>query len=77
MGGEVLVSTLVGNLSLSVPSGSQGGQTFRLKGKGLPKLKNPKQFGDLYVRLQLQVPKTLSDEEKDMWAELLRLSKRS
>ena len=73
MGGEVVVPTLDGNLSLSVPAGSQGGQTIRLKGKGMPNLKNPRKFGDLYVRLQLQIPTQLSDKERSLWEELNRL----
>ena len=73
MGGEVVVPTLDGNLSLSVPAGSQGGQTIRLKGKGMPNLRNPSKFGDLYVRLQLQIPTQLSDKERSLWEELNRL----
>ncbi len=73
MGGEVVVPTLDGNLSLSVPAGSQGGQTIRLKGKGMPNLRNPRKFGDLYVRLQLQIPTQLSDKERSLWEELNRL----
>lgn len=73
MGGEVVVPTLDGNLSLSVPAGSQGGQTIRLKGKGMPNLRNPRKFGDLYVRLQLQIPTQLSDKERVLWEELNRL----
>ena len=73
MGGEVVVPTLEGKLSLSVPAGSQGGQTIPLKGKGMPNLKNPRKFGDLYVRLQLQIPTQLSDKERSLWEELNRL----
>jgi curved DNA-binding protein len=73
MGGEVVVPTLDGNLSLAVPAGSQGGQTIRLKGKGMPNLRNPRKFGDLYVRLQLQIPTQLSDKERSLWEELNRL----
>lgn len=73
MGGEVVIPTLDGNLSLSVPAGSQGGQTIRLKGKGMPNLRNPRKFGDLYVRLQLQIPTQLSDKERILWEELNRL----
>jgi len=73
MGGEVVVPTLDGNLSLAVPAGSQGGQTIRLKGKGMPNLRDPRKFGDLYVRLQLQIPTQLSDKERSLWEELNRL----
>ena len=75
LGGEVTVPTLTGNVSLSVPAGSQGGQTMRLRGKGIPNLKLPNQLGDLYVRLQVQVPAKLSPQEKRLWDQLAQLHK--
>ncbi len=70
LGGEISVPTLSGNVSLSIPAGSQGGQTMRLRGKGMPNLKQPGKRGDLYVRLQLQVPTQLSPQEKRLWEQL-------
>ena len=75
LGGEVTVPTLSGSVSLSVPPGSQGGQTMRLRGKGMPNLKQPSKRGDLFVRLQLQVPPKLSPQEEKLWEQLARLRK--
>ena len=43
LGGEVKVPTLSGNVVLSIPAGTQPGQTFRLAGRGMPHLKNPQE----------------------------------
>ena len=50
LGGKTEVETLSGKVVLSIPPGTQPGQTFRLAKKGLPLLKSPDQHGDLYVR---------------------------
>ena len=70
LGGEVTVSTLDKTVKLTVPPESDSGKTFRLKGLGMPKLNQPGKRGDLYVTLQIQVPKTLSAEQKKKFKEL-------
>ena len=60
------IPTLSGSIQMKIPAGSQAGQTFRIKGHGLPKLKSPKERGDLYVNLQVKIAKDLSEEEKDL-----------
>jgi curved DNA-binding protein len=72
LGGEVKVPTPAGDLALTLPAGSQPGQTFRLKGRGMPHLRNPSVQGDLYARLRVALPTHLSPEEQDL---VLRLSK--
>ena len=64
LGGSVTVSTLSGNVRLKVPAGTQPGKTLRVRGKGMPKYKNPEEFGDLFVKLQLSVPTELTEEER-------------
>ncbi|MBI3241944.1 MAG: DnaJ domain-containing protein [Chloroflexi bacterium] len=77
LGGQVRVSTLEGNeVLLTVPPESSSGQTMRLRGKGLPVLREPKTRGDLYARLLVQVPKKLSDEEKALFKTLADLRKK-
>ncbi len=73
LGGEVKVPTLTGEVYLKIPPGTQCGQTFRLRGRGMPKLRNPQQHGDLYVRAKVQVPKNLSARERELFQELARL----
>jgi curved DNA-binding protein len=74
LGGEVTVPTLSGNVVLSIPPGTQPGQTFRLAGRGMPQLKNPKKFGDLMVKVTIKIPRNLSSKEKELFSDLRRLS---
>ena len=75
LGGEVTVPTLSGNVVLSIPPGTQPGQTFRLTGRGMPQLKNPKKFGDLMVKVTIKIPRNLSSKEKELFSELKHLGK--
>ncbi len=70
LGGEVQVDTLDGHVTLKVPPETQTGRTFRLRGKGMPKLRQPSQRGDLYVKVRVRLPQNLSDREKRLFREL-------
>jgi len=73
LGGDITVQTLSGKGKLSVPPGSSGGQRMRLRGQGWPKKDGGR--GDLYVRLNITLPKNLTDEEKDLYRKLRELRK--
>lgn len=73
LGGEIPVDTLQGPVRLTVPPGSQPGQTVRLKGRGMPRLRKPTAHGDLYVRLRVSLPRDLSDEERQLFSQLAAL----
>jgi len=75
LGGETVVETLDGNVELKIPAGTQSEQTFRLRGKGMPKLRE-KGNGDLYVKVLPEIPKKLSKQEKQLFQELDALHKR-
>jgi molecular chaperone DnaJ len=64
LGGKVQVPKLKGKTVLSVPAGTQSGETIRLKGEGMPKL-GGKESGDLLVRISIDVPKKMTDKEKE------------
>lgn len=72
LGGEVKVPTMGGQVSMTVPAGTQNNRTLRLSGKGMPKVKNGG-TGDQYVRLVGQLPQNLSDKEKKLYKELAAL----
>jgi len=72
LGGEVEVQTLSGKLNMKVPSGTSTGQTFRLAGQGMPRLRGSGK-GDLYARVKVTVPKTLSTRERELLSELAKL----
>jgi curved DNA-binding protein len=62
-GGEVRVPTLDRPVMLKIPPQTQGGRTFRLSGRGLPKRGDSKTRGDLYVRVKLVLPENMTEEE--------------
>ena len=73
LGGKEQVPTLTGNVELAIPADTQSGRAFRLRGKGMPLLKDPQQFGDLYVRVQVDLPRNLSPEERTLVEALAKL----
>jgi len=75
LGDEVELSTLGGPVMLKIPAGSQPGRTFRLRGRGMPKLSDPSQHGDLLASLKLTLPKKLSKEERKLFEQLAKLRK--
>jgi DnaJ-class molecular chaperone len=73
LGGEVMVPTPKGtHLALKVPPETANGQRMRLTGQGMPRL-NGAGRGDLYAEITVQLPKNLTEREKDLFAELARL----
>jgi curved DNA-binding protein len=74
LGGEVAVPTLSGEVKLKVPAGSQNGQIFRLRGKGMPKLGKSGEYGDLYATLNVRLPATLTAEQREHFEQLRQLS---
>ena len=63
LGCEVEVPTLTGPVSMKIPAGTQPGQLFRLRGRGVPSLRGGGR-GDLLVRLQVEIPARLSPAER-------------
>ena len=63
LGGEVSIHTFGGEVILKIPALSQSGKKFRLKGKGLPNLENPLQYGDLFLELVIVLPEDMSKQE--------------
>jgi len=69
LGGKLKVPTLDGSVNLKVPSGTQSGKVFRLRGKGLPRL-GGRGRGDELVQLIVWTPQRLSAEEKALLGQL-------
>ena len=65
LGGKIDIPTLEGKSELKIPPGVQPGQMMRLKGKGIKSL-NSNSHGDLYVKLELVIPKTVSSKQKKL-----------
>jgi molecular chaperone DnaJ len=65
LGDKVVVQTLDGNIEMNIPPGSQNGQMFRLKNKGMPGLSISKK-GDQIVRIKVAVPTKLTDKQRKL-----------
>jgi len=75
LGGEVTIDTLGGKVKLKIKPETQNGSKTRLKGKGFPVYKKDGHFGDLYIVYTVKLPVDLSEKEKELFAELSKLSK--
>ena len=64
LGGNIKIHTIEGEIDYTIPPGTQTDTKVKLKGKGVPNLKNPTQRGDHYVTLVVQVPEKLTAEQK-------------
>ncbi len=66
LGGTVLIDTVDGKVAYDVKAGTQTDTRVRLRGKGVPSLRDKDQRGDHYVTLVVQVPEKLSKEAKEL-----------
>ena len=74
LGGETQVRTLDDRtIWVKIPANSQNGQSIRLRGQGMPKLGTPDVKGDLYVTVRPQMPKSLTDEQRELVVKLQEL----
>jgi len=73
LGGMIEVPTLFGKASLKIPAATQSGTTFRLRGKGMPSLRGGSQ-GDQLVRVHVEVPTSLTGEQRRLLEEFARVS---
>lgn len=72
LGGEVQVPTMKGRLALRIPPETQNGQTFRLAGKGMPRVSGSG-FGDMFAKMKVTLPTKLSDRERELFEELRKI----
>ena len=69
LGGKFDVETLEGSATLTIPAGTSSGGKLRLKGKGLHK-RGQDERGDLFARVMITVPKSLTDEQREAYEKL-------
>jgi len=69
LGGEVEVLTMTGRIALQIPAGTQNGRSFKIRGKGLPKM-NSDEYGDLYATIKIRLPESLTERERVLYTEL-------
>ena len=70
LGGEARVETLKGAINLKIMPGTQGGRTVRLRGRGMPDIKQNDKYGPLMATIKIAVPQELSDAERDLYEQL-------
>ena len=70
LGGEVRVPTLAEPVMLKIPPETQNGRSFRLSGKGMPRLGSPESRGSIFATVQVTVPTKLSERQRELFREL-------
>ena len=73
LGGEIEVPTPTGRVALKIPAGTTDGQTFRLRGQGMPRMGVGQNRGDLQVEVHATLPSRLSAEQRRLIEELASL----
>jgi DnaJ-class molecular chaperone len=77
LGGEAQVPTVAGSVRLKIPEGTQNAQVFRLKGHGMPRIGKPDDRGDMYATVDVQLPRTLTKDQRQHYEALARMEGRS
>jgi curved DNA-binding protein len=70
LGGKVPVQTLAGTVTLTIKPETQNGQTIRLRGKGMPKLREADACGDLYLKVDVRLPTNLTPRQQELIQDL-------
>ena len=73
LGGKIDITAFKGKTKITIPPETSNGKIFRLNGLGMPKYGKENQYGDLYVKVDLQTPKNLTKEEIKLFKELAEL----
>jgi curved DNA-binding protein len=73
LGGQASVQTMSGNVVLTIPAETQPGQSFRLGGRGMPHLRAPNTFGDLYAKIKVTLPRHLTTQQKALFEQLRKM----
>jgi len=73
LGGEITVNTMHSPVKIKLKEGTKPSGKIRLKNKGFPHYKNAHIHGDLYVTLDIAIPKDLNEKEKDLFEELKKM----
>lgn len=75
LGATVKVKTLDGDVDLKIPAGTQTGTAFRIRGRGIPYLRDPKRRGNHNVIVNIATPKNLNDKQKELLYSFAKESK--
>lgn len=76
LGDEIIVPTIEDEAKLKLHNATQHDEVFKIKGQGMPYLNNPSQRGDMFVKIDIVMPKDISSEEKKLYSQLLELEQK-
>lgn len=74
LGGKASILTLKGPIKIDIAKGTDSGKVLRMKGLGMAVYNKPGEFGNLYVKVTIQVPKNLSERETELFKQLAQLN---
>ncbi|MFW6248599.1 MAG: DnaJ C-terminal domain-containing protein [Bacteroidota bacterium] len=75
LGGKIMVNTLSGKVNINIPKGAQNASRLKIKGKGMPIYGKAGQYGDLFVKLDVKIPQSLTSEEEKLFQQLKKIKK--
>lgn len=75
LGGKQKIQTLKGEININIPKETNGDKVLRLKNLGMPETNNPSEYGDLYARVNIQLPQNLTEKEQELFRQLAELRK--
>ena len=70
LGGSATVTTLRGQIELTLPPETQNGRRFRLAGQGMARLNDPERRGNLYAEVNVVLPTGLTDEQRRLFEQI-------
>ena len=73
LGGKAMVDTLKGKIKINVGAGTENRKVLRLKNMGMPFYDEPGKFGDLYAKVNIELPQNLTPKEKELFMQLQEL----
>jgi curved DNA-binding protein len=76
LGAKQVIRTMKGIIRIDIPAGTDNGKVFRLKGMGMPVFGKPGEFGDLYAKTAIIMPKDLTEKEIELFKELASIRKK-
>jgi curved DNA-binding protein len=75
LGGKATIRTLKGTMKINIEKGTDNGKVLRLKGLGMPVYGKSGEYGDLYAKATIIIPKNLSEKEMELFRQLSQLKK--
>ena len=74
-GGKITFHSLHGDIAIDLPERTENNKKLKMKGYGMPKYENPTEFGDLYITINLAMPLSLTNEEKQLIDKLIEIQR--